>query len=77
MYFIEVYLFSFRNEVGVFWKSFEEYSNIFHLRSYLLKSIQKLKNLRTFVENSYVHMETFAVFYYTKYFNCGINYIHA
>ena len=36
MYFIVLYLFNFKNQGGVFWNSFEEHLNIFHLKYHLL-----------------------------------------
>ena len=39
MYFIVLYLINFKNQGGEFWKSFEEYLNIFHLRSHSLNSV--------------------------------------
>ena len=36
MYFIMLYIFIFKNQSGVFWKSVEEYLDIFRLRYHLL-----------------------------------------
>ena len=40
MYFIVLYFFNFKNQGDVFWKSFEEYLNTFHLRSHSLNSVR-------------------------------------
>ena len=40
-YIIVLYLFNFKTQGSVFWKSFEEYLNIFHLRSHSLNWVQK------------------------------------
>ena len=52
MYFIVLYLFNLKDQVGVCWKSFEKYLNIFHLRSYSLKLVhEKQEHLKNFIKN--------------------------
>ena len=62
MYFIVLYLINFKNQVGVFWKSFQESLNSFHLKSYLLKSVHKKEeHLKNFVKNFNVHSKNFCI----------------